>query len=65
MPLIMMKFDNRFKLKDMTISKLPMEETVHANVKIGLSLFIADCLSDCLLYCSSHFTYLPAEKERV
>ena len=46
-------------------SKLAVEETVHANVKIGLSLCIADCLFDCLLYCSSHFSYLPAVKKRV
>ena len=65
MHLIMMKIDNRVKLKDITISKLVIEETVHANVKIGLPLSIADCLSDCLLYCSSHFTYLPTEKERI
>ena len=42
-----------------------MKETVHINVKTGLPLCIADCLSDGLLYSSSHFTHLPAEKERV
>ena len=35
------------------------------NVKTGLPLCIADYLSNCLLYCSSHFFYLPAEKEWV
>ena len=65
MPLIMMKFDNRVKLKDIIISISVIEDTVHANDKIGLPLCKADCMSDRLLYCSSHFTYLPAVKERV
>ena len=45
-------------------SKLTMKEIVHAKTKIGLPLRIADCLSDCPLYCSSPLTYLPAVKSR-
>ena len=65
MSLIMIKFDNWVKLKDITISKSVIEEAVHAHVKIGLLLCKADYSSDCLLYSSPHFTYLPAVKERV
>ena len=46
-------------------SKLTMKEIVHAKTKIGLPLRIADCLSDCPLYCSSPLTYLISSKVKI
>ena len=46
-------------------SKLTLKEIVHAKTKIGLPLRIADCLSDCPLYCSSPLTYLISSKVKI
>ena len=46
-------------------SKLTMKEIVHAKTKIGLPLRIADCLSDCPLYCSSPLNYLISSKVKI
>ena len=40
-------------------------ECINTSIIWGGSLWKAKCLSDRLLYCSSHFTDFPAVKERI